>query len=318
MKVSAGAHPVQELVRLPGSRDNPQGMRLRDAVSVCTAPLKTRTTVEFGDFEEDSASAEGIEFQGADLAWLVDFVDVFRFEAETSSRFKMLSVSNFPGGVGIATKPSMLAALALASCDALDMGFDKEELARRVLRHSPLAAMSITGGFSRLRAGAGEASGVSQIAPESLQMGMFLALIPPNEPTLGGGKGPRAHLMFQAGIAENPILTEEMELAIRQGDVGKVCMLAERDTLVLHGVTLTGTGEETAWGPETLRIIRAVRTMREEGVPAFFSTVGGGPFHINTLPERVDDVNERMTDLELEYWKCGVGGEAGITKEHLF
>jgi phosphomevalonate decarboxylase len=316
MKATASAHPVQELVKLPGSKDNPRGVHLRDAISVCTAPLKTQTTVEFGDFGEDSASAEGIEFRDAELAMLTDFIDTFRVEAKSSSRFRMLSVSNFPRGVGISTMPSMLASLALASCNALDLTLGPEDISRMVMRFSPLAAMSLTGGFSRLRTGAGESSGASQIASESLQMGMFLTLTPQNEPILGGG--PRAHLMVQTGIAENPILTEEMELAIREGDVGKVCMLAERDTLVLHGVTLTGTGEEAAWGPETLRIIHAIRTMREDGLPAFFSSPRGGPLHINTLPERVDDVNDRIMGLELEYWKCGVGREAEIAKEHLF
>jgi mevalonate pyrophosphate decarboxylase len=41
MKATASAHPVQELVKLPGSKDNPRGVHLRDAISVCTAPLKT-------------------------------------------------------------------------------------------------------------------------------------------------------------------------------------------------------------------------------------------------------------------------------------
>jgi phosphomevalonate decarboxylase len=293
-------------------------MHLRDAISVCTAPLKTQTTIEFGDFEEDSATADGIEFLDAELAMLTEFIDMFRFEAESSSRFRILSVSNYPRGVGIENGPPMIASLALACSNSLDMEFDREELARRVAAHSPLAAMSITGGFSRLRLGIGEDSRASQIAPATLGMGMFLVLTPPNEPRLGADIHPRAPPRFQTGFAENPILTEEMELAIREGDIGKVCMLAERDTLVLHGVTLTGTGEEAAWGPETLRIIHAVRTMREDGLPAFFSTPKGGPLHINTLPERVDDVNNRMMELELEYWKCVVGGQAEIAKEDLF
>lgn len=318
MKATAGAHPVQELIKLPGSKDSPQGMYLRDAISVCTAPLKTQTTIEFGDFEEDSATADGIEFLDAELAMLTDFIDTFRFEAKSSSRFRILSASNFPRGVGIENGPSMIASLALACSSALDLKFEREELARRVARHSPHAAMSIAGGFSRLRLGIGEDSGATRIATDTLGMGMFLVLTPPNEPGLGADMPPRAHPGFQTGIAENPILTEEMELAIREGDIGKVCMLAERDTLVLHGVTLTGTGEVAAWGPETLRIIHAVRTMREDGLPAFFSTPRGGPLFINTLPGRVEEVNERMMGLELEYWKCAVGGEAAIAKEDLF
>jgi phosphomevalonate decarboxylase len=317
MKATAYAHPVQELIKLHGSKGNPYVIPLRDAISVCTAPFKTQTTIEFGDFDEDTATADGIEFQGADLARLTDYVDVFRFEAESSSRFKILSVSNFPRGV-IATKPALLASLALASCSALGLKLDHGEISRRVITHSPLGAMSITGGFSRLRLGAGEDSRSVQISQGSPELGMFLVLVPGDEPGIGTAGGRRAPPGMGAGIAENPILADEMDLAIREGDSGKVCMLAERDTLMLHGVTLTGTGEVHAWGPRTLGIIHAVRAMREEGLPAFFSTVRDGTFYINTLPDRMSDVNEKVKDLGLEYWKLGIGGEAGIAEDHLF
>jgi phosphomevalonate decarboxylase len=318
MKASAYAHPVQELIKLHGPKDNPYVMQLRDAVSVCTAPFKTQTTIEFGDFDKDTATADGIEFMGTDLAWLTDIVDGFRLEAESSSRFRMLSVSNFPRGEGFATKTAVLASLALASCSALNLKLDHEEISRRLVRHSPLAAMSITGGFSRLRLGAGEDSRSVQISSGNPELGMFLVLVPRDEPGFGFGGGLRAPPGVGAGIAEIPTLADEMELAIRENDAGKVCIIAERDTLLLHGVTLIGTGEVHAWGPRTLGVIHAVRTMRDGGLPAFFSTVRDGAFYINTIPDRLNDVNERVKGLELEYWKLGVGGEASITNDHLF
>src|SRR5207237_10561907 len=70
---------------------------------------------------------------------------------------------------------------------------------------------------------------------------------------------------FHARLAEMPRLIAEMELAIRKRDIGSICGLAERDTLMLHGITMTGTGEISLWQPDTLRVILAARRLRDQG-----------------------------------------------------
>jgi len=92
----------------------------------------------------------------------------------------------------------------------------------------------------------------------------------------------------------------EMELAIRKRDVGSICGLAERDTLMLHGITMTGTGEMVLWQPDTLRVILAVRRLREEGVPAFFSIDTGATVYVNTFPDYTDRVRKAIEELGIE------------------
>ena len=110
----------------------------------------------------------------------------------------------------------------------------------------------------------------------------------------------------------------EMELAIRNGDLGKVMMLAERDTMMLHGITMTGTSEMLLWRPETVKVILAVKRMREEGVPAFFSIDTGATVYVNTLPEKLDEVESRVHALGIDTLRCGVGGGARTVEGHLF
>jgi mevalonate pyrophosphate decarboxylase len=115
-----------------------------------------------------------------------------------------------------------------------------------------------------------------------------------------------------------PKMLAEMEVAIRNGDLGKVMMLAERDTMMLHGITMTGTSEMMLWRPETVKVILAVKGMREEGLPAFFSIDTGATVYVNTFPEKVEDVESRIRALGIETIRCSVGGGARRSGEPLF
>ena len=115
-----------------------------------------------------------------------------------------------------------------------------------------------------------------------------------------------------------PRLIAEMELAIRKRGIGEICALAERDTLMLHGITMTGTGEMVLWQPDTLRVILAVRRMREAGIPAFFSIDTGATVYVNTFPDRATEVRNAIEELGIRTIPCEVGGPARITDKHLF
>jgi mevalonate pyrophosphate decarboxylase len=109
-----------------------------------------------------------------------------------------------------------------------------------------------------------------------------------------------------------------MELAIRRRDIGAICALAERDTLMLHSITMTGAAEMVLWQPDTLRVILAVRKLREAGVPAFFSIDTGATVYVNTFPDRADEVRRAIEELDIETIPCRVGGPARLADEHLF
>ncbi len=81
---------------------------------------------------------------------------------------------------------------------------------------------------------------------------------------------------------------------------------------------MTGVGEMVLWRPETLRVIIAVRRMREDGVPAFFSIDTGATVYVNTLTEHATEVQERVREIGIETISCHVGGPARTVKDHLF
>src|SRR5207247_5006930 len=189
-----------------------------------------------------------------------------------------------PSTVGFGASASGFAAVARAAANAAGLHLNPEEISRFARRGAGSAARSVTGGFSKWKMGlTDEDSYATQLAGEDLQIGMVVAVVRAFKETEDAHREATTSPFFHARLAEMPRLIAEMELAIRGRDVGAVCAIAERDTLMLHGITMTGAGEMVLWRPDTLRVILAVKTMREEGVPAFFSIDTGATVYVNTF-----------------------------------
>jgi len=319
MKASAVAHPIQGLIKYHGLADERLRLPYHDSISVCTAPLLTHTTIEFGDFARDTAMIDGTPVDGPTMARILAVVNAVRAAAKVDRPFRMESRNTFPSNVGLGASASGFAALAMAALAATGSSPDPEVASRFARRGAGSATRAVTGGFSKWRMGASDADSFAvQLAGEDLQMGIVVALVPAYKETEAAHKEATRSPFFQARLAEMPRMIAEMELAIRQRDVGKIAMLAERDTMLLHGITMTGPAEMLLWRPETLSVMLRVRAMRDRGLPAFFSIDTGATVYVNTLPDRVTDVQEDLATLGVPTIECRVGGPARRTDDHLF
>ncbi len=319
MKATAVAHPIQGLIKYHGLSDPVLRLPFHDSISVCTAPLTTRTTIEFGDFPRDTASIDGRDISAREMERILAVVDAVRARAQTDRRFRMVSLNDFPSNVGLGASASGFAALAVAACEAAGVKADAQEVSRFARRGAGSATRAVTGAFSKWKMGlSDEDSYAVQLASEDLQIDMIVALIPAFKQTEDAHREALTSPFFHARLAEMPRLIAEMELAIRKQDIGAICALAERDTLMLHGITMTGSTEMVLWQPETLRVILAVRKMRADGIPAFFSIDTGATVYVNTLPGRGAEVQAKIEELGIRTIPCRVGGAAHMVDEPLF
>jgi phosphomevalonate decarboxylase len=319
LKASAIAHPIQGLIKYHGLEDERLRLPFHDSISVCTAPLTTHTTIEFGERERSSAVIDEKNVTGRDFERISEVVDAALQIAGQELRFEMISNSNFSSNIGLGASASGFAALALASSKALGLDLGEKDISRIARRGAASAARSVTGAFSRLRKGVGDEDTYSyQIASEDLQIGIVVALVPAFKRTEDAHREVLTSPFFDSRLAEMPRMLDEMELAIKQHQVGRICELAERDTLMLHGITMTGATEMMLWRPETMSVILKVRNMRERGIPAFFSIDTGATVYINTFAERVREVMAEIEDLGVETIECSVGGPAREVGDHLF
>ena len=317
-KATAIAHPIQGLIKYHGLVDERLRLPFHDSISVCTAPLTTKTTIEFGGVSEDSATINGRAIGGREFERVLAVVDVVRIRAKLRANFRMASVNDFPSNVGLGASASGFAALAWAACAAAGLPLTSKEVSRIARRGAGSASRSVAGGYARWQTGISDEDSFAYQLRDDMPMGIVIALVPAYKTTESAHRDAPSSPFFQARLAQMPKMLAEMELAIRDGDLGKVMLLAERDTMMLHGITMTGTSEMLLWRPETIKVILAVRRMREEGVPAFFSIDTGASVYVNTVPEKVEEVESQIRALGVDVLRCEVGGGARTVEGALF
>ena len=103
-----------------------------------------------------------------------------------------------------------------------------------------------------------------------------------------------------------------MQKAILGNDIDEVGRLAERDTLELHSLTMTGDSGLVIMTEDSIRIIRRVRELRNEGVKAYYSMQNGPSVFVNTSQEDQGKVLKAIEKLGYRAFPSGVGGEATI------
>lgn len=320
MKATAVAHPIQGLIKYHGLRDGELRLPYHDSISVCTAPLETRTTVELDpDLTGDSVEVDGVTLGGRPLERAVAVVDEVRRLAGEGSRARVVSRNSFPSNVGLGASASGFAALAVATAAAFGLDADGRALSTIARLGAGSAARAVTGGFSLLHAGEDHQGTYSERVDDGgADMRMVVALVRALKSTEDAHREVLSSPLFNARLSYVRGVLEEMRSAIDAGDLERIGHLAEADTLVLHGITMTGPSGRVFWTPETVRVMHEVRSMRADGLLAHFSIDTGATVYINCGVSDAPEVERRISELDIETLLCEVGGPAQVVGQHLF
>lgn len=319
MKATARAHPIQGLIKYHGLRNDTRNIPYHDSISVCTAPSKTETTVEFG-YEEDSCLVNNEEIDREGLERVTAVLDSVRQMANIDRGARVESINNFMTNVGLGASSSAFAALAVAAAAAANLDLSRQELSSLARRGTASAARSVTGGFSHLRTTTNdERCAAERIrAPFEEDIRTVIGLVPQFKRTAHAhSEAPQSHL-FSGRLAYIHEAIAEARDAIQHGDFDATFQLAEYDSLALLAVTMTGPENWVYWQPETLELRNLALQLREEGVPVYFSTDTGATAYLNTTAEYADRVASEIESLDIESRIWEVGGPAMLLTDHLF
>jgi phosphomevalonate decarboxylase len=319
MKVSAIAYPIQGLIKYHGLKNEKLRIPFHDSISVCTAPLQTHTTVEFEE-KKDTAEIDGKIAGKREMERILDVVNPLRRMAKTESRMKMVSVNNFPSNIGLGASASGFAALAVAASEALGLDLSLEGISKIARRGAGSASRAVTGGFSRWYAGTEDEDSYSKqlASSKELDMGILCALVPAMKFTETAHREVLTSPFFKARLKYVGGAIEKMEKAIADRDMDRIGELAETDTLLLHGITMTGIDKLILWRPETVKVILEVRAMRQEGIRCYFSIDTGATVYVNSRLGDLPRVKRRIEALGINTLECHVGDSARLVDEHLF
>jgi phosphomevalonate decarboxylase len=313
MKATATAHPIQGLVKYHGMRDPELRLPYHDSISVCTAPSRTTTTVEFGG-DEDVYVVDGERVDGRGAERIDSVVDHVRDRAGIEAGVRLESENSFQSNVGFGSSASGFAAAAVALCGAADLDLSLPEISTIARRGSASAARAVTGAFSHLRTGLNDADCRSERIETDLEddLRIVAGLVPSYKETDQAHEEAADSHMFQARMAHIHGQIAEMRDALGAADFDRVFELAEHDSLSLAATTMTGPSGWVYWQPRTIAIFNAVRALRDEGVPVFFSTDTGASVYVNTLADHVDRVESAVADCGVETRVWEVGGPAEL------
>ena len=170
------------------------------------------------------------------------------------------------------------------------------------------------GGYSRLHAGKDDEGTYAEKFADArdLDLRMVIVPLPSRVKTEDAHKEVLSSPFFKARIETAQRRCDEMQKAILGNDLDAVGRLAEKDTLELHSLTMTGEGGLIIMTEDSLRIIRRVREMRDDGLKAYYSMQTGPTVYINTTPKDENSVLRSIEKLGYKAYPSSVGKEASI------
>lgn len=320
-KSSAIAYPIQGLIKYHGLKDEKLRIPFNDSISVCVAPFRTHTTIEFSSrFQQDSVEIDGKIVSGREHERVLDTVNRIREAAKVSLSFQMKSVNNFPSNIGLGASSSGFAALAKSATDALNLNLSLKDLSRIARIGAGSASRAVTGGFSYWAGGDSDETSFSYslASIDDVPLGIIVVFIEAYKQTESAHKEVVTSPFHLLRIEYVGNALKQMVQAIQNKDVEKIGWLAEYDTLNLHAVTMTGENASIHWRPETVRLMLEIRKMRNEGLPVFFSIDTGATVYVNTYQNLSEEIENRLRSLGFRTQIGCVGDSVQTINEHLF
>jgi len=308
----AVAFTMQALVKYHGLKDWKLRLPYHDSISVNTTSMKTEASIT--DARRGGVYIEGKANDSANarLQGVVDSLDPSKKVADFRIDSRNLPRSR---AKGIGYSSSAGAALTLL-CHRLLVGGepDMTGLSRTARIFAASASRSLVGGFSRLYAGKDDASTYSEKFADARDLDLRMVIVPLPSPvrTEDAHREVLTSPFFKARVESARKRCDEMEKAILGNDLDKVGRLAERDTLELHSITMTGESGLIVLTEDSLRIIRRVRELRDDGLRAYYSMQTGPSVFINTTEQDEAKVFAAVRKLGYTAYKSEVGGEAKI------
>jgi diphosphomevalonate decarboxylase len=309
-----------------GNRDNALRLPANASLSMNLGDLHTTTTVAFDeDLEQDELEIDGQAAGEAARGRVSGHLDLVRQRAGIRAQARVVSRSNFPAGVGIASSASAFAALTLAACAAAGLSLSEAELSALARRGSGSASRSVPGGYTEWLMGRGNASSYARtVAPAGhWDLRDVVAVVSREPKAVGSSRGHGLAVsspLHPTRVEAAPGMLESCKRTLLARNLGALGALIEQDAMMMHAVMMTSRPALYYWTPATVEIIQAVQAWRADGLAVYFTIDAGPNVHLICQAHDAVQVERRVRALPgvLDVLVSGPGGAARLVEEHLF
>lgn len=304
-KGKARAYTNIALIKYWGKKNEELILPMNNSLSLTLDAFYTETEVIFSDsYMVDEFYLDGTLQDEKATKKVSQFLDLFRKEAGLSLKASVISQNFVPTAAGLASSASGLAALAGACNTALKLGLDDLSLSRFARRGSGSACRSIFGGFVEWEKGHDDLSSYAKPVPSDYfedDLAMVFVLINDQKKEVSSRNGMRRTVetssFYQGWLDSVEGDLYQLKQAIKTKDFQLLGETMERNGLKMHGTTLAAQPPFTYWSPDSLKAMDAVRQLRKQGIPCYF-TMDAGP-NVKVLVENshLSEVQETFTKL---------------------
>lgn len=304
----ARAYTNIALIKYWGKKDQELILPMNNSLSLTLDAFYTETSIHFSsNLTEDTFILDGVEQEAKAIAKVSRFLDIARKKAGITYFASVESQNFVPTAAGLASSASGLAALAGACNDALQLGLSDKELSQFARRGSGSACRSIFGGFVEWEKGDSDETSFAQVVPSHQwenDLAMIFILINDQQKDVSSRDGMQRTVETSA-FYDSWLETTAKDLqlakkAISQQNFQLLGEVTEANGLKMHATTLAATPPFTYWSPDSLRAMNAVRRIRQNGLPCYF-TMDAGP-NVKVLCQKTD-VSAILQELKKEFSK---------------
>ncbi|MBO1088492.1 diphosphomevalonate decarboxylase [Enterococcus hirae] len=304
-KGKARAYTNIALIKYWGKKNESLILPMNNSLSLTLDAFYTETEVSFSEaYTEDQFYLDNQLQDEKATKKISTFLDIVREKAGTKKKAKVISQNFVPTAAGLASSASGLAALAGACNEALKLGLDDQALSRLARRGSGSACRSIFGGFVEWEKGHDDQSSYAHpISSDGFEdhLAMVFLLLNEQKKDVSSRDGMRRTVetssFYQGWLDSVEADLYQLKQAIKTKNFQLLGETMEQNGLKMHGTTLAARPPFTYWSPDSLKAMQAVRDLRNQGIPCYFTMDAGPNVKVLVQKDHLDKVKTTFSDL---------------------
>ena len=304
-KGKARAYTNIALIKYWGKKNESLILPMNNSLSLTLDAFYTETEVSFSEaYTEDQFYLDNQLQDEKATKKISTFLDIVREKAGTTKKAKVISQNFVPTAAGLASSASGLAALAGACNEALKLGLDDQALSRLARRGSGSACRSIFGGFVEWEKGYDDQSSYAHpISSDGFEdhLAMVFLLLNEQKKDVSSRDGMRRTVetssFYQGWLDSVEADLYQLKQAIKTKNFQLLGETMEQNGLKMHGTTLAARPPFTYWSPDSLKAMQAVRDLRNQGIPCYFTMDAGPNVKVLVQKDHLDKVKTTFSDL---------------------
>ena len=304
-KGKARAYTNIALIKYWGKKNESLILPMNNSLSLTLDAFYTETEVSFSEaYTEDQFYLDNQLQDEKATKKISTFLDIVREKAGTTKKAKVISQNFVPTAAGLASSASGLAALTGACNEALKLGLDDQALSRLARRGSGSACRSIFGGFVEWEKGHDDQSSYAHpISSDGFEdhLAMVFLLLNEQKKDVSSRDGMRRTVetssFYQGWLDSVEADLYQLKQAIKTKNFQLLGETMEQNGLKMHGTTLAARPPFTYWSPDSLKAMQAVRDLRNQGIPCYFTMDAGPNVKVLVQKDHLDKVKTTFSDL---------------------